>query len=91
MNDYFFANYPWIIYSSWLNLNDSPLFPVWGLSVTIPSDVAQDMLDSIPLHSSMTFSNALVETQRAVIQLLAKRHSVMSGEGNEFTSKRLFF
>ena len=61
---------------------------VWGLSVTIPSDVAQDMLDSIPLHSSMTFSNALVETQRAVIQLLAKRHSVMSGD--EFTPKRLF-
>ena len=42
---------------------------------------AQDQLDNIPLHSSMTFSNALVETQRAVIQLLAQRHSVTSGKG----------
>ena len=39
----------------------------------------QDQLDNIPFHGSMTFPTSLVETQRAVVQLLAKRWEAKRG------------
>eukprot|EP00435_Cladocopium_sp_Y103_P040190 s622_g10.t2 len=43
------------------------------MNLTEYAQEIEDQLESIPLHGSMSFSTALVETQRAVIQLLAKR------------------
>lgn len=48
------------------------------MNLTEYAQEIEDQLDNIPLHSSMTFSNALVETQRAVIQLLAQRQGLVA-------------